>query len=64
MVRLTVEASPDGSLDVSGVLGDCFLQENQHQRIGSNVQTLSAPVLVFRALLAQDGAHHLELARA
>jgi hypothetical protein len=33
MLRLTVEISADGSLDVSGVLGDSFVQENQHQGI-------------------------------
>jgi hypothetical protein len=34
------------------------------ERLGSNVQTPPAPELVFHALLAQDGAHRLELARA
>jgi site-specific DNA recombinase len=33
MLRLTVEASPDGSLDVSGVLGDSFALLNQHHRL-------------------------------
>jgi hypothetical protein len=31
MLRLRVEVSPDSSLDVSGVLGDSFVLENQHQ---------------------------------
>jgi site-specific DNA recombinase len=31
MLRLTVEISPDGSLDVSGVLGDSFVSENQDE---------------------------------
>jgi site-specific DNA recombinase len=31
MLRLTVEISPDGSLDVSGVLGDGFVSENQDE---------------------------------
>jgi len=36
----------------------------ENEGVGSNVQTLSAPDLVFRALLLHDGAQHLELARA
>jgi site-specific DNA recombinase len=32
MLRLTVEVSPDGSLDVTGVLGDSFVSENQDAR--------------------------------
>ena len=35
-----------------------------NERLGSNVQTRTAPELVFRALLTQDGAQRLELARA
>jgi len=35
-----------------------------NEGVGSNVQTLSAPELVFRALLPHDGAQRLELARA
>jgi hypothetical protein len=31
MLRLTVEISPDGSLDVSGVLGDSFVSENKDE---------------------------------
>jgi site-specific DNA recombinase len=63
MLRITVEVSPDGSLDVTGVLGDSFVSENQDERLGSNLQTLMTPELMFRALLTKDGAQRLELAR-
>jgi hypothetical protein len=33
MLRLTVEISPDGSLDVTGVLGDSFVSENQDKGV-------------------------------
>jgi chromosome segregation ATPase len=33
MLRLTVEVSSDGSLDVSGVLGDSFVSENQDEGV-------------------------------
>ena len=33
MLRLTVEISPDGLLDVSGVLGDSFVSENQDEYV-------------------------------
>jgi site-specific DNA recombinase len=33
MLRLTVEVSPDGSLNVTGVLGDSFVSENQDERL-------------------------------
>jgi uncharacterized membrane protein len=33
MLRLTVEVSPDGSLHVTGVLGDSFVSENQDERL-------------------------------
>jgi hypothetical protein len=33
MLRLAVEVAPDGALDVSGVLGDSFVPENQHKHI-------------------------------
>jgi hypothetical protein len=36
MLRLTVEISPDGSLDVSGVLGDGFVSENQDERLAGS----------------------------
>jgi hypothetical protein len=32
MLRLTVEVSSDGSLDVTGVLGNSFVSKNQHQK--------------------------------
>jgi site-specific DNA recombinase len=32
MLKLAIEISPDGSLDVSGVLGDSFVSENQDAR--------------------------------
>jgi hypothetical protein len=33
MLRITVEVSPDGSLDVTGVLGDSFVSEHQDERL-------------------------------
>jgi hypothetical protein len=39
------------------------LDFNEHERLGSNIQTLSTPELMFRALLTKDGAQRLELAR-
>jgi len=63
MLRLAVEISPDGSLDISGVLGDSFVSENQDERLGSNIQTLTTPDLMFRALLTKDGTQRLELVR-
>jgi hypothetical protein len=63
MLRLAVEISPDGSLDCSGVLGDSFVSENQDKRLGSNIQTLTTPDLMFRALLTKDGTQRLELVR-
>jgi hypothetical protein len=33
-------------------------------RLGSNIQTLKTPELMFRALLTKDGAQRLELARS
>jgi hypothetical protein len=33
MLRLTVEVSPNGSLDVTGVLGDSFVSENQDEGV-------------------------------
>ena len=39
------------------------LDLDEDERLGSNVQTLTGPELVFRALLRQDGAQRLELAR-
>ena len=33
------------------------------QRLGSNLQTLRTPALMFRVLLSKDGAQRLELAR-
>jgi hypothetical protein len=63
MLRLSVEISPDGSLDVTGVLGDSFVSENQDERLGSDLQTLMTPELMFRALVTEDGAQRLELAR-
>jgi hypothetical protein len=34
-----------------------------NERLGSNIQTLKTPELMFRALLTKDGAQRLELAR-
>jgi hypothetical protein len=34
-----------------------------NERLGSNIQTPITPELMFRALLTQDGAQRLELAR-
>jgi len=56
MLRITVEVCADGSLEVSGVLGDSFVSENQDERLGPNIQTLTTPELIFRALLSKDGA--------
>jgi hypothetical protein len=36
---------------------------HEDERLGSNIQTLSTPELMFRALLTQDGSQRLELAR-
>jgi hypothetical protein len=33
MLRITVEVSPDGSLNVTGVLGDSFVSEHQDERL-------------------------------
>ncbi len=33
MLRLTVEVCADGSLEVSGVLGDSFVSGNQDERV-------------------------------
>ncbi len=38
VLRLTVKISPDGSLDVSGVLGDSFVSENQDERLARTQQ--------------------------
>jgi hypothetical protein len=38
MLRLTVEVSPDGSLNVTGVLGDSFVSENQDERLARTQQ--------------------------
>jgi hypothetical protein len=63
MLRITVEISPDGSLNVTGVLGDSFVSEHQDARLGSDIQSLKTPELMFRALLTKDGAQRLQLAR-
>jgi hypothetical protein len=34
-----------------------------NERLGSDIQTLKTPQLMFRALLTKDGAQRLELAR-
>jgi hypothetical protein len=36
---------------------------NEGERVCSNIQTLTTPELMFRALLTRDGAQRLELAR-
>ena len=38
MLRLTVEISPDGSLDVSGILGYSFVSENQDESLARTQQ--------------------------
>jgi hypothetical protein len=35
----------------------------EDERLGSNIQTLTTPELMFRALLTKDGAQLIELAR-
>jgi hypothetical protein len=37
------------------------LHEDEH--LGSNIQTLKIPELMFRAMLTKDGSQRLELAR-
>jgi hypothetical protein len=39
------------------------LDLHEDERLGSNMQTLTTPELMFRALLTEDGALRLELAR-
>jgi hypothetical protein len=39
------------------------LDFHEDERLGSNIQTLRTPELMFRALLTMDGAQRLELAR-
>ena len=39
------------------------LDFHEDERLGSNIQTLTTPKLMFRALLTKDGAQRLELAR-
>jgi hypothetical protein len=39
------------------------LDFHEDERLGSNIQTLTTPELMFRALLTQDGAERLKLAR-
>src|SRR5919107_3042864 len=39
------------------------LDLHEDDRLGSNIQTLTTPELMFRALLTKDGAQRLELAR-
>jgi hypothetical protein len=40
------------------------LDFHEDERLGSNIQTLTTPELIFRAQLTEDGALRLELARA
>jgi hypothetical protein len=39
------------------------LDLHEDERLGSNIQTLTTPELMFRALLTNDGAQRFELAR-
>ena len=39
------------------------LDFHEDERLGSNIQTLTTPEMMFRALLTKDGAQRLELAR-
>jgi hypothetical protein len=39
------------------------LDFHEDERLGSIIQTLTTPKLMFRALLTKDGAQRLELAR-
>ena len=48
MLCLRVSAYQDGTPEVSGVFGDSFVSENQHQGVGSGMQS---PTLRFQALL-------------
>ena len=63
ILRLTVEVAPDGFLAISGVLGKSFVSENQDARLGPNIQTLTTPEMMFRALLTREGTQRLELGR-
>jgi len=65
----------DGAQGVLLAGGDCLervsearrapqLDFDEDERLGSGVQTLGVPELVFRALLTKDGAQRLELAKA
>src|SRR5215216_7558856 len=50
--------------DSSAYFGETLpLTPVDNEGVGSNVQTHTAPELVFRALLAQDGAQRLVFAR-
>ena len=52
MLRLTVEVSPDedqDALDVSGVPGDSFVQENKHQGIRPAEDEIQLPEAVPEA---------------
>jgi hypothetical protein len=40
------------------------LDFHEDERLGSNIQTLTTPKLMFRALLTMDGAQRLELERS
>jgi hypothetical protein len=39
------------------------LDFHEDERLGSNIQTLTTPKLMFRAMLTKDGSQRLELAR-
>jgi hypothetical protein len=43
MLRLTVEVAPDGSLHVSGVLGDSFVSENQDEYFAPSHDQVDLP---------------------
>ncbi len=38
MLRITVEVSPEGSLNVTGVLGDSFVSKHQDERLARTQQ--------------------------
>ena len=48
MLRLSVEVFPDGSLNVTGILRDSFVSENQDERLSSSVQNTMTSKVRFQ----------------
>jgi hypothetical protein len=64
MLGLTIEVSPDGSLDIRVVLKDSFVSGNRDERLCFKVQNTMTSEVLFRAKLSEYGVEQLELARA